>query len=519
MTRAYVGSVDQGTTSTRFVVYEAANARDPSTYEAIASHQIEHAQKYPRPGWCAHDGEEIFERAVTCAREALKRASIEASDLACVGITNQRETTMAWRRSDGTPCCDAVVWLDTRTRETCEWLVREKCGGDKRAFANVCGLPVSTYFSGVKMRWLLDNEPSVRAAADAGDVCFGTIESWLVYKLTGGKVHVTDASNASRTMLMRLDDLTWDDATCEAFGVPKEALPEIKSCAEFYGEVDASVEGLGGIKITGCIGDQQSATLGQRCDVGEAKNTYGTGCFMILNTGATAVPSKHGLLTTLAWQLGGRDKAPKYALEGSVAIGGAVVHWLRVNLGLITKASEIEGLASGVEDAAGVTFVPAFSGLFAPRWREDARGVIVGLTQYANKGHIARAALDAIAFQSRDVLEAMRQDAAESTSHALNTLKVDGGASVNDLLMQIQSDCVGINVIRPSDIETTARGAAYAAAIGAGLMTEDDVFSVSRDAVATGKVFQPQSSAEVREANYARWNDAVQRTLNMNPSA
>ena len=512
-----VGALDQGTTSTRFVVYETTATRDARTYVKIASAQREHAQRYPAPGWCEHDAEEIFERALTCAREALRSAGVTASDLACVGITNQRETTCAWRRSDGTALANAVVWLDSRTRETCDAVVRESCDGDKNAFGATCGLPVSTYFSAMKMRWLLENDEGVREAAREKDLCFGTIESWLVYKLTGGKAHITDVSNASRTMLMRLDDLTWDAATCETLGVPMDALPEIKSCAEDFGEIDASIEGLGGIKITGCIGDQQSATLGQRCDVGQAKNTYGTGCFMILNTGSTIVRSKHGLLTTMAWQLGGRDKTPKYALEGSVAIAGAVVHWLRDNLGLIKTASDIESLAGTVEDAAGVSFVPAFSGLFAPRWREDARGVIVGLTQYVNKGHIARAALDAIAFQSRDVLDAMRQDMAESTSHSLSALKVDGGASANNLLMQIQADCIGLNVIRPSDVETTARGAAYAAAIGAGLMTEEDVFANVSEGDGDRDIteFVPKLSIEARETNYARWNDAVARTLNL----
>ena len=520
---SYVGAIDQGTTSTRFIVYECVKDDGAdgvaTTLRVVGSHQLEHAQRYPKPGWCEHDAMEIFTRACECAHEALARAGVTADALACVGITNQRETTVAWRRSDGTPLANAVVWLDTRTRDVCDDVTREVCGGDKRALAPVCGLPVSTYFSGMKMRWLLENEPKVREAADAGDLCFGTIESWLVFKLTGGKVHATDVTNASRTMLMRLDDLTWDAPTCQALGIPTNALPEIKSCAEDYGVVDGSIPALAGVRITGCIGDQQSATLGQLCGEGEAKNTYGTGCFMVLNTGTTIVPSTNGLLTTMAWQLGGRDKPAKYALEGSVAIGGAVVHWLRDNLGLITKASEIEDLASTVDDAAGVSFVPAFNGLFAPRWREDARGVIVGLTQYVNKGHIARAALEAIAFQSRDVLEAMRQDIAQSTSHSLNVLKVDGGASANNLLMQIQAECLGMDVVRPADIETTARGAAYAAAIGAGLMTEDELFasasSSASNAAAGEKRFTPRTSAEERASNYARWNDAIERTLNI----
>lgn len=520
MPRAYVGAIDQGTTSTRFVLYAASNARDPSSYARVASHQLEHAQVHRAPGWCEHDPEEIARHVVTCVEETLKKAGVSAGEVSAIGITNQRETTVAWDRRSGTPATRAQVWLDARTRELCERITDEECGGDRMKFAETCGLPVSTYFSAVKMRWMLENEPKVKALAESGDLCFGTVESWIVYKLTGGREHITDVSNASRTMLMRLDDLRWDAATCAAFGVPESALPEIKSCAERFGEIDGDVfEGLGGIQITGCIGDQQSATLGQRCDVGEAKNTYGTGCFMLLNTGASAVHSKHGLLTTLAWQLGGRDSKPTYALEGSIAIGGAVVHWLRDNLGLISKVSDVESLASTVEDAAGVSFVPAFTGLFAPRWREDARGVIVGLTQYVNKGHIARAALDAIAFQSRDVLEAMRQDMAESTDHELSVLKVDGGASANNLLMQIQADCVGLKVLRPGDVETTARGAAYAAAIGVGLMTERDVFQRKSITDDGSQEFIPTSSAEAREANYARWNDAVERTLNMEKSA
>jgi len=520
--KTYVAAIDQGTTSTRAVIYATETPRVAESYVVAASHQLEHAQRYAQPGWCQHDPNEILANARATLREAMFKASIEASELRCLGITNQRETTVAWRRSDGAALHDAVVWLDTRTKTMCEEFVAHECGGDARKFSNACGLPVSTYFSATKMRWLLTECDAVRKARDAGDLCLGTIESWLVYKLTNGKCFVTDVTNASRTMLMRLDTLRWDEETCAAFGVPIEALPRIQSCAEDFGRVDASIDGLGGIAITGCIGDQQSATLGQRCDVGEAKNTYGTGCFMILNTGSAVVHSKYGLLTTVAWQLGGVDKKAVYALEGSVAIGGAVVHWLRDNLGLITKASDVESLASTVEDAAGVSFVPAFSGLFAPRWREDARGVIVGLTQYVNKGHIARAALDAIAFQSKDVLEAMRRDMVESTSHQLLALKVDGGASANNLLMQIQSDAVGLDVIRPADVETTARGAAYAAAIGAGLMTEQDVF---RDASASAArsqgttTFTPKLSLEDRERNYARWNAAVERSLNLADSA
>jgi glycerol kinase len=520
-TTTYVCAIDQGTTSTRCVVYATSTPREARSYVAIANHQLEHEQRYPAPGWCAHDANEIFENACAAMRAAMGAASVGAGDVACVGMTNQRETTVAWRRSDGTALCDAVVWLDTRTKDMCEEFVRDVCEGDAKKFAPVCGLPVSTYFSAMKMRWLLRHCEAVREARDAGDLCFGTIESWLVYKLTNGKSFITDVTNASRTMLMRLDTLQWDDEMCAAFDVPLEALPKIVSCAEEFGHIDASIDRLGGIAITGCIGDQQSATLGQRCDVGEAKNTYGTGCFMLLNTGSTIVPSKNGLLTTMAWQLGGMDKKPVYALEGSVAIAGAVVHWLRDNLGLITNASDIEELARGVKDAAGVSFVPAFSGLFAPRWRDDARGVIVGLTQYVNKGHIARAALDAIAFQSRDVLEAMRQDIAEATSHQLLTLKVDGGASANNLLMQIQSDVLGLTVIRPADVETTARGAAYAAAVGAGLMTEDDIFRDNKLSSTQDETidFTPKTSHADRERDYARWNAAVERSYNLAESA
>jgi glycerol kinase len=368
-----VGAIDQGTTSTRFILYRVVG---DGVLQPLASHQMEHKQIYPKPGWCEHDPEEIYANTLTCIAKALEAVpgGATASDVACVGITNQRETTVAWSKRTGKPLHNAVVWLDMRTSDLCDSLTAEVMGGDKDAFRGVCGLPISTYFAGVKMRWLLDNCDAVKAAAAEGDLAFGTIDSWLLHKLTGAKAHVTDVTNASRTMLMDLATQTWHEPTAEKLGVPIDSLPSIVSCAEEYGVLAEGA--LSGVKLTGCLGDQHAATLGQRCDVGGAKNTYGTGCFMLLNTGDEKVESTHGLLTTMAWRLG-KDAKPVYALEGSVAIAGAGVQWLRDNLGVIKSASDVEPLASSVPDVGGVYFVPAFSGLFAPRWRPDARGVCV----------------------------------------------------------------------------------------------------------------------------------------------
>ena len=522
-----VGAIDQGTTSTRFILYRVEGR---GRLAPVASHQMEHAQIYPKPGWCEHDPEAIYRNVLTCVDAALSKLpdGFSASDVACVGITNQRETTVCWDAATGAPIGNAVVWLDARTAEAVKALEKARGGAD--AFRDVCGLPLSTYFAGVKMRWLLDNDPAVAAANEAGTLRFGTMDAWLVHRLTGGAKYVTDVTNASRTMLMRLDDQTWHEPTLAAFGVRRSALPSIVSNAEPEAFGAIAEGALRGVPITGCLGDQHAATLGQRCGVGEAKNTYGTGCFALLNVGANATPSRRGLLSTLAWRLGARA-TPAFALEGSVAIAGAGVQWLRDNMGLIESASEIEALASSVPDSGGVAFVPAFGGLFAPRWRADARGVIVGLTQHSTKAHVARALLEAIAFQTRDVLDAMRADAAlsssssrseekpddEKTSFSLETLRVDGGASANALLMQTQADVLGVVVSRPADVETTAMGAALAAGIGAGLWTEEDVFEPEggdeRDAGATA--FEPRGGRDERERRYARWCDAVERSLGL----
>lgn len=517
-----VGAIDQGTTSTRFILYRVVG---DGVLQPLASHQMEHKQIYPKPGWCEHDPEEIYANTLTCIAKALEAVpgGATASDVACVGITNQRETTVAWSKRTGKPLHNAVVWLDMRTSDLCDSLTAEVMGGDKDAFRGVCGLPISTYFAGVKMRWLLDNCDAVKAAAAEGDLAFGTIDSWLLHKLTGAKAHVTDVTNASRTMLMDLATQTWHEPTAEKLGVPIDSLPSIVSCAEEYGVLAEGA--LSGVKLTGCLGDQHAATLGQRCDVGGAKNTYGTGCFMLLNTGDEKVESTHGLLTTMAWRLG-KDAKPVYALEGSVAIAGAGVQWLRDNLGVIKSASDVEPLAASVPDVGGVYFVPAFSGLFAPRWRPDARGVCVGLTQFTTKAHLARALLEAICFQTVDVLEAMRKDAKDLDMTALH---VDGGATANGLLMQTQADLLGVRVFRPANVETTAMGAALAAGVGAGLFSERAAFEENpadeaiadeawlRDELANRAYFEPAIGADERARRYAGWCDAVERSLNLAP--
>ena len=556
MAPTLVGAIDQGTTSTRFILYRIVG---DGRLDPVSSHQMEHKQIYPQPGcvpppssprrpsaarasispvsspnasptpslphhpppsWCEHDPEEIYANTLVCMEKALSTVpgGATASDVACVGITNQRETTVAWRASTGAPLHNAVVWLDTRTARLCEDLEREF--GDKDHFRATCGLPISTYFSGVKIRWLLDNVPAVAAAAAEGDARFGTVDAWLAHRLTAGAVYVTDVTNAARTMLMDLHTLTWHEPTLEKFGIPRDALPRVVPSADpdAFGAV---AEGpLAGTRISGALGDQHAATLGQRCAPGEAKNTYGTGCFMLLNTGAAPVPSSHGLLTTVAWRLGA-DAAPAYALEGSVAIAGAGVQWLRDNLGVIERASDVEALAASVPDTGGVYFVPAFSGLFAPRWRSDARGVCVGLTQFSTKAHLARALLEAICFQTRDVLEAMRKDADAASATGgleLARLRVDGGATANGLLMQTQADVLGIVVSRPADVETTAMGAALAAGVGAGLWTEAALFEGAEQGAKQGAddtAFAPAVDAKERERRYERWCDAVERSLNL----
>ena len=492
---SYVGALDQGTTSTRFMVFDHDG-------NVIAIHQKEHEQIFPRPGWVEHDPMEIKARSCEVIAGALEKAGLRAGDLAAVGITNQRETAIAWDRRTGKPVTNAIVWQDTRTDRLINELAKD---GGRDRFRSSCGLPLATYFSGPKIRWILDNVPGARAKAEAGDLLFGTPDTWCIWNLTGGVdggVHVTDVTNASRTMLMNLETLAWDEATLAAMGIPPAMLPGIRSSSEVYG---TGTGDLAGVPIAGDLGDQQAALFGQTCfAAGEAKNTYGTGCFMLLNTGQRMVPSERGLLTTVAYRLG--DGQPYYALEGSIAIAGALIQWLRDNLGLIQSAAEVEALAGTVEDNGGVYFVPAFSGLFAPYWRSDARGVIAGLTRYVNKGHIARAALEAVAWQAREVLDAMNADSGVD----LATLKVDGGMVHNNLLMQFQADVVGVPVIRPRVAETTALGAAYAAGLAVGFWADKEDLRANWTAE---REWTPSMDPDRRAREYAAWKKAVTRTF------
>ncbi len=492
----YVGAIDQGTTSTRFMIFDRGG-------NVIGVDQKEHEQIFPKAGWVEHDPKEIWTRTTQVISGALAKAGLTSSDLAAVGITNQRETAVVWDRYTGEPVYNALVWQDTRQQDIVDSLSAD--GGQDR-FREKTGLPLATYFSGTKVRWILDNVEGARARAEKGDLVFGNIDTWVVWNLTGGidgGKHVTDVSNASRTMLMNLATLQWDDELTSAIGVPKSMLPEIKASSEVYGA--AKGEPLAGIPVAGILGDQQAATFGQAAyDVGDAKNTYGTGNFMLLNTGTDMVPSKSGLLTTVGWKLG--DEPAVYCLEGSIAITGALVQWLRDNLGLISTSQEIESLAATVEDNGGMYFVPAFSGLFAPYWRGDARGAIVGLTRYINKGHFARAALEATAWQTREVLDAMEADSGVK----LKELKVDGGMVHNELLMQFQADALQVPVIRPKVAETTALGAAYAAGLAVGFWASYDDLRQNwgKDAEWT-----PQKSADDIEHEYAQWKKAVTRTF------
>ena len=468
----------------------------------VAIDQKEHEQIFPEPGWVEHDPIEIWTRCVEVIRGALAKAGIKASDLAAVGIANQRETAVVWDRRTGKPVCNAIVWQDTRTDTIInEWA---KDGGQDRFRARV-GLPLATYFSGPKVKWILDNVAGARAKADAGDLMFGTIDTWCIWNLTGGVsggVHVTDVTNASRTMLMNLATLDWDAEMLEVMGVPRSMLPAIKASSEVYGK---GVGDLAGVPVAGDLGDQQAALFGQTCfSPGEAKNTYGTGCFMLLNTGTKPVSSKSGLLTTLGYKIG--DQPAAYALEGSIAITGALVQWLRDNLGMIKTSAEVEELAGTVDDNGGVYFVPAFSGLFAPYWKSDARGVIAGLTRYVNKGHIARAVLEATAWQTREVLDAMNAD----SGVPLTALKVDGGMVFNDLLMQFQADVLGVPVIRPKVAETTALGAAYAAGLAVGFWEAVDDLRANWQ---KGREWQPRMDAGTRERDLRLWKKAVTRTF------
>ena len=495
----YVGALDQGTSSTRFVVFDRAG-------RPVALDQREHRQIFPRPGWVEHDPVEVVERSGEVIRAALAAAGIEASQLAAIGITNQRETTVVWDRRTGRPIHNAIVWQDTRTDRIVAELASD--GGQDR-FRAATGLPLATYFSGPKIRWLLEHVEDARPRAEAGELLFGTVDTWLIWNLTGGPhggIHVTDVTNASRTMLMNLETLAWDEHILAALGIPPAMLPRIASSSEVYGEAGGNLAGdLAGVPIAGDLGDQHAALFGQTCfAAGEAKNTYGTGCFLVLNTGPVIRPSKNGLLTTVAYRLG---KAPaQYALEGSIAIAGALVGWLRDNLELIGDSAEIEPLARTVEDNGGVYFVPAFSGLFAPYWRPEARGVIAGLTRYVNRGHIARAALEATAWQTREVVDALAADAGAP----LAALRVDGGMVTNELLMQLQADVLGIPVIRPTVTETTALGAAYAAGLAVGYWSSTEALRANWQA---DREWRPSLDAIERERAHHWWTKAVGRTF------
>jgi glycerol kinase len=494
----YIASIDQGTTSTRCMIFDHSGL-------PVGAYQREHKQIYPRPGWVEHDPMEIWSRTKEVVQGALNEANAKPAQLVAIGLTNQRETTLVWDRETGKPYSNAIVWQDTRTDEIVRTLSKEE-GQDR--FQSKVGLPLATYFSGPKIRWILENVDGVREAADSGRALFGNIDTWLIWNLTGGVdggVHTTDVTNASRTMLMDLKTLEWDEEICDIMGVPVAILPEIRSSSELYGHTTGDGPFGAGVPIAGDLGDQQAATVGQACfEIGEAKNTYGTGCFMLLNTGSEIVPSKHGLLTTVCYQFGGEN--PVYALEGSVAITGALVQWLRDNLKLIDTASEVEALAKTVSDNGGVYFVPAFSGLFAPYWRNDARGVIVGLTRYANRGHLARAALEATAFQTREVLDAMNADSGVE----LKSLKVDGGMVANELLMQFQADVLGVPVICPTVPETTALGAAYAAGYAVGFWKTKEEMRKNWKAE---KTWVPNPGSKASAELYSKWKKAVTRTF------
>ncbi|MEM0385346.1 MAG: glycerol kinase GlpK, partial [Nitrososphaeria archaeon] len=488
MAKKYVAAIDQGTTSTRFMVFNHSG-------EVVSVHQLEHKQIYPKPGWVEHDPMEIWERTQEVIKGVLAKG-VSAEEIAAIGVTNQRETTVVWNKRTGKPYYNAIVWQDTRTKDICDELAKD--GGQDR-FRRKVGLPLATYFSGPKIKWILENVPGVREDAEKGEAVFGNIDTWLIWWLTGGPnggAHVTDVSNASRTMLMNLETLDWDDEILHILGIPRRMLPKIRpsSDPDVYGYTKKGGPFGTEIPVAGDLGDQQAALVGQTCfSVGEAKNTYGTGCFMLLNTGTTPVQSKSGLLTTVGYKIG---KEPAvYCLEGSIAITGALVQWLRDNLKFFEKSAEIEAIARTVEDNGGIYFVPAFSGLFAPYWRSDARGVIVGLTRYINKGHICRAALEATAYQTKDVLEAMNKDSGVK----LAALKVDGGMVYNELLMQFQSDILNVPVIRPKVAETTALGASYAAGLAVGFWGNlDDL----RKNWIIDKIWHPNMEESVREKLY-----------------
>lgn len=499
----YIGAIDQGTTSTRFIIFDHSG-------NVVALDQKEHRQIYPKAGWVEHDALEIWKNTQDVIQGAIAECGLQSADeIAAIGITNQRETTLVWEKKTSKPIYNAIVWQDTRTDVMIKKLAKQ--GGQDR-FRKKTGLPLSTYFSGPKIKWILDNVKGAKQKAKNGELLFGNMDSWLIWNLTGE--HTTDVTNASRTMLMNLKTLDWDDEILKVIGIPKNILPKIKSSSEFYGFVGAGssrpnsgeeTSPLQGVPVAGDLGDQQAALFGQTCfKTGEAKNTYGTGCFMLMNTGEKPVQSKSGLLTTLGYKIG--NQKPVYALEGSIAITGALIQWLRDNLSLIHASPEIETLAKSVEDNGGIYFVPAFSGLYAPYWKSDARGVIVGLTRYVNKGHIARAALEATAYQTREVLDAMEKDSGVK----LRALKVDGGMVFNELLMQFQSDILNVPVVRPKVAETTSLGAAYAAGLAVGFWKDTDELKKNwgRD-----KEWTPRMDSKRRQGLYSGWKKAVTRTF------
>jgi glycerol kinase len=497
----FIAAIDQGTTSTRCMIFNHSG-------QVISLAQKEHEQIYPQPGWVEHNALEIWDRTQEVIREAIAKAGVKPGDIAAVGITNQRESAIVWDRRTGNPYYHVIVWQDTRTKSICDRLTES--GGQDR-FRSKVGLPLATYFSGPKIQWILENVPGVRSAAERGDALFGNLDTWIIWWLTGGPQdgsHVTDVTNASRTLMMNLETLDWDEDILSILDIPHAMLPNIVPSSDPHTWGSTRKDGPFGeaIPVCGDLGDQQAALVGQTCfNSGEAKNTYGTGCFMLLNTGVKPIQSNNGLLTTLAYKLD--DQPAVYALEGSIAITGALVQWLRDNLGLIKQSSEIEILARTVQDNGGIYFVPAFSGLFAPYWRSDARGVIVGMTRYVNKGHIARAALEATAYQTREVLEAMQIDSGVK----LTALKVDGGMVYNDLLMQFQSDILGVPVVRPKVSETTALGAAYAAGLAVGFWSSLEDLTTNWQ---IDQTWHPLMREATRESLYSGWRKAVERTFN-----
>ncbi|KAL1282318.1 hypothetical protein QQF64_001121 [Cirrhinus molitorella] len=501
-----VAAIDQGTSSTRFLVFNAKTA------ELLSHHQVEIKQSFPKEGWVEEDPKEILQSVYECMDrtcEKLTQLNIDISNIKAIGVTNQRETTLVWDKETGEPLYNAIVWLDLRTQSTVERLINKTPGRNKNHLKHKTGLPISTYFSAVKLRWLMDNVEKVHEAVLSHRAMFGTVDSWLIWCLTGGKkggVHCTDVTNASRTMLFNIHTMDWDPELCTYFDIPMEILPKVRSSSEIYGLMKSGP--LTGVPISGCLGDQSAALVGQMCfKDGQAKNTYGTGCFLLKNVGTKPVMSDHGLLTTVAYKLG-RDKPACYALEGSVAIAGAVVRWLKDNLGIIQTSTELEKLAADVGTSYGCYFVPAFSGLYAPYWEPSARGIICGLTQFTNRSHLAFAALEAVCFQTREILDAMNQD---SGIH-LSQLQVDGGMTSNRLLMQLQADILCIPVVKPSMPETTALGAAMAAGAAEGVsvwsLNPEDLTEV------TSEKFEPQINPEESELRYARWKKAVQRAMN-----